>query len=505
MPMDDAQLLRAYVTDRSEDAFRELVRRHIAVVHGVARRQAGIDLHLADDVTQRVFVLLGQKAAALNGHASLVGWLYTAARLESLRAARTEARRRNRETNAVDMNDPQDFTGGGPAWDTLQPVLDDAMSRLGAADREAVLLRYFSGRSFAEVGRALQISEEAARKRVDRAVERLRALLGRRGIVSTSTALCTALGTHAAPVVADNVTAGIAAAACQPLAAGTALPLAVFMSSTKITVAVAGVVLLLTAASVIRDASLRASAEDGRDQAAAAHAVAQREHAAARSELAQVQRERLDADARERAVITTTPNPLRPYLHDPAYRELARTASQASRHLGFQRFYRQLGLTPEQIERFEQIMVRQDQANLDGQIARDLGRDEQAVYRQSGPEWSTAMRDLLGDNGKKQLEEYLRSLPIRSFVDATAARSYASTEPITLAQADQLIAVVLAHDPTYQQGKGTDPGKPNWNEVWEPAAKILSPEQLAAFENSVEVWALQKRLSLAQKAANPVR
>ncbi|HUR60419.1 MAG TPA: sigma-70 family RNA polymerase sigma factor, partial [Opitutaceae bacterium] len=207
--MDDAQLLRAYVTDRSEDAFRELVRRHIAVVHGVARRQAGIDAHLADDVTQRVFVLLAQKAPAVAGHASLVGWLYTAARLESLRAARGEARRRNRETQAIDMNAPHDRAPGEPAWEELQPVLDDAMSQLGAADRDAVLLRYFSGRSFAEVGRALDISEEAARKRVDRAVDKLRAVLGRRAIVSTSTALCTALGAHAAPVVADNMIAAV--------------------------------------------------------------------------------------------------------------------------------------------------------------------------------------------------------------------------------------------------------------------------------------------------------
>jgi RNA polymerase sigma factor (sigma-70 family) len=503
--MDDAELLRAYLTDRSEEAFRELVGRHIAIVQGVARRQAGIDAHLADDVTQRVFVLLAQKAPTLARHATLLGWLYTTARLESLRAARDEARRRNRETKAVDMNASQDSAGAEPGWDKLQPVLDDAMSQLGAADREAVLLRYFSGRSFAEVGGALRISEEAARKRVDRAVEKLRALLGRRGIVSTSTALGTALGAHAAPVVANNVIVAVAAAACQPAAAGAAVPLAVFMSSTKVTAAIAAVALLLAVVSVVRDASLHAAAETGRDQASTAQAAAERDYAKARRELAQLQRARAEADARERALITTTPNPLRPYLQDPAYRELARTASQAQRHLGFQRFYRQLGLTPEQIERFEAIMVRQDQANLDGQIARDLGRDEQAVYRQSGPEWDAAMRELLGDEGKKQLEDYLRSLPLRYFIDATAARSYASAQPITLAQADQLIAVVLAHTPIYQEGKGTDPGKVSWNEVWDPAAKILSPEQLAAFENSVEVWSLQKRVSLAQKAANPAR
>jgi RNA polymerase sigma factor (sigma-70 family) len=154
MSMDDAQLLRTYVTERSEDAFRGLVRRHIAVVHGVARRQAGIDAHLADDVTQRVFVLLAQKASTLAGHTTLAGWLYTAARLESLKVARHEARRRDRETHAAAMNAPHDAADAAPAWDELQPLLDDAMSRLGAAERETVLLRYFSGHSFAEVGRA---------------------------------------------------------------------------------------------------------------------------------------------------------------------------------------------------------------------------------------------------------------------------------------------------------------------------------------------------------------
>jgi len=79
MSMDDDQLLRAYAAHRSEDAFRELVRRHVAVVHGVARRQAGIDAHLADDVAQRVFIALARKADSLCDQTTLVGWLYTAA------------------------------------------------------------------------------------------------------------------------------------------------------------------------------------------------------------------------------------------------------------------------------------------------------------------------------------------------------------------------------------------------------------------------------------------
>jgi hypothetical protein len=221
----------------------------------------------------------------------------------------------------------------------------------------------------------------------------------------------------------------------------------------------------------------------------------------ARNQLAELKRQKDEFDAREREIIATTKNTTRPYLQDPAYRALSRTASQARRHLEFQRFYRAQRLSPAQIERFEQIMVRQDEANLDGQIARDLGRDEQAIFRRSGPEWSSAMRELLGTESFKELQDYLRSMAVRNFVDAIAARSYESGEPISLEHADRLTALALAHDPMYRAGKGTDPGKVNWNEVWEPAAAFLSPEQLVTFETYVEVWSLQKRISLATKAA----
>lgn len=502
MSMTDDQLLRAYADDRSEEAFRELVRRHIAVVHGVARRQAGIGAHLADDVTQRVFIALARKADALRAQATLVGWLYTAARLEAARAVRSEARRRNWEEKAGPMNSPP-TEETQVSWEQLRPVLDAAMAELGEADRNAVLLRFFSGRSFAEVGRVFQISEDAARKRVDRAIEKLRQTLGRRGIASTASALGTALDAHAAPAVADEALTTIAAGAWQQASVGPALHLGIYMSSTKVTVAVTGAVILLAATAVIRDAASLRRAESSHAAAASELAALVQRSETAQRELSTVQRQKAEADAREREIIATTQNPLRPYLQDPEYRALARTASQARRHLEFQRFYRALRLSPEQIARFEQIMVRQDQANLDGQLARDLGRDEQAVYRRSGPEWNSAMRELLGEDGMNQLRDYLRSMAVRNFVDAIAAQSYESGEPITLEQADRLTALALAHDPLYQQGKGTDPGKVSWNEVWEPAAKFLSPQQVVTFETAVEVWSLQKRISLGLKAAAP--
>ena len=500
MDMDDDQLLRTYATQRSEQAFREIVRRHVAVVHGVARRQAGIDAHLADDVTQRVFIALARKAHSLPKGTPLVGWLYTAARLEAARAVRTEARRRNREGKAADMEPaPTETSAAEISWDQLRPVLDDALAQLGETDRNAILLRFFSGRTFADVGRVFQISEDAARKRVDRAIEKLRQTLSRRGIASTTSALGIALGTHAAPMVTDQVLVTIATGAWQQASLSSALHLGIFMSSTKVTLAIAGAVVLLAGAVAVRDAASLRAASIQQEAVVSELSALEQQHEAVARELAAIQRRQVEADARERELIFTTPNPVRPYLQDPEYRAQARVASQARRHLEFQRLYRALRLSAEQIERFEQIMMRQDESNLDGQIARDLGRDEQAVYRQSGPEWNAAMRELLGPDGMKELLVYLRSMALRNFIDAIAAKSYESGEPITLAQADQLVAVALAHDATFQSGIGTDPGKVSWNDVWEPAAKFLSAEQLVTFETSVEVWSLQKRISLARR------
>jgi RNA polymerase sigma factor (sigma-70 family) len=504
MFMDDDQLLRSYVADRSEAVFRELVRRHIAIVHAAARRQAGIDAHLADDVTQRVFITLAKKADSLRDHATLVGWLYTAARLEAARAARTEARRRNWEQRASEMNPTKtDPLEEHVSWEQLRPVLDAAMAQLAEADRTAVLLRFFSGQSFADVGRIFQISEDAARKRVERAIERLRETLSRRGIVSTASALGSALGAHAAPAVTDTVLATITTGAWQQASVSVAVPLGIFMSSTKVTVLVAGAVMLFATTVVVRDRAQLRNAEHSHAAAESELAALAKRQETARNQLAALKRQKAESDARERELIATTKNTARPYLQDPAYRTLARTASHARRHLEFQRFYRARGLSPEQIERFEQIMVRQDQATLDGQIARDLGRDEQAVFRQSGPEWNSAMRELLGTEGFKQLQDYLRSMAVRNFVDTIAARSYESGEPISLEHADRLTTLALANDPMYRAGKGTDPGKVSWNEVWQPAATFLSPEQLVTFETMVEVWSLQKRISLATKAAGP--
>ncbi len=226
MMTESTELLRRYVAERSEPAFAELVRRHIDLVYSAALRQVNGDVPAAQDVTQAVFADLARKAARLTRHAALTGWLYTSTRYLAAKACRGEQRRRVREQEAHTMNQLLQTAGPDPAWEELRPVLDDVMHELSAADREAVLLRYFESRPLAEIGAQLGLSENAARMRVDRALDKLRAALAKRGVTSTATALAAVLADEAVSAAPVGLAATVShtafaagAAACGSLSA----------------------------------------------------------------------------------------------------------------------------------------------------------------------------------------------------------------------------------------------------------------------------------------------
>ena len=199
-PTDDAELLRRYAESRDEAAFAELVRRYLGLVYHAALRQMGGDAHAAEDVAQRVFALLAQKAPALRNHATLAGWLHTTTRLTASEARRTERRRRAREQEAFIMHGnttTSPRSSNDAAWFDLRPVIDEALGELDAPDRDAVLLRYFADLPHAQIGARLAISENAARMRVERALEKLHTRLTRRGVTSTASALGVVLANHA--------------------------------------------------------------------------------------------------------------------------------------------------------------------------------------------------------------------------------------------------------------------------------------------------------------------
>ncbi len=210
-------LLADYARDGSEEAFRELVARYIGLVYSTALRLVGGDAQFAEDVTQTVFVHLVRKAHTLPGEVMLGGWLHRAACYMAATLVRGERRRQNRERQAMELQALQDHSDANLAQ--LAPVLDEAIDQLGKKDRLAIMLRLFEQRDLRSIGEALGTSENAAQKRISRALEALRVLLKHRGVALSAGALGTALGTGAASA---SVPAGLAASVAGAALAGAA-------------------------------------------------------------------------------------------------------------------------------------------------------------------------------------------------------------------------------------------------------------------------------------------
>ncbi len=214
------ELLCRYVADQSESAFTELVRQHIDLVYSAALRQANGDVLAAQDVTQAVFTDLARRAAHLTRHTSLVGWLYTSTRYQAAKARRAEQRRRAREHAAYEMNQLLYSPDTDPAWHEMRPLLDEVMHELNQLDREAVLMRYFQRLPLAEVGARLGLSENTARMKVERALDKLRVALARRGVTSTLTALTGLLSERTVGAAPQGLAAQIGHASFAATAAG---------------------------------------------------------------------------------------------------------------------------------------------------------------------------------------------------------------------------------------------------------------------------------------------
>jgi uncharacterized protein (TIGR03435 family) len=208
-PIQDGELLGQFARTGAEEAFGELVRRHIGLVHSVALRHTD-NPHQAEEITQAVFIILARKAGSLGRRTVLSGWLYHTARLTAANFRRSDFRRIHREQEAFMQSTSQETTQDS-AWPELAPLLDEAMARLGEADRTAVVLRYFENRTLSEVGAALGVAERAAQKRVSRALEKLRTFFTKRGVTSTTAIIADAISAHsvqAAPVaLAKTITA----------------------------------------------------------------------------------------------------------------------------------------------------------------------------------------------------------------------------------------------------------------------------------------------------------
>ena len=207
---DDSALLRQYLEDRSDAAFAALVARHINLVYSVALRHVG-DPHQAEEITQAVFILLASKAAQLRHDKALSSWLFQATRLTASNFVRGETRRHRREQEAH-MQAVQDESGSD-VWRQIAPLLDSAVGSLSEKDRQAIVLRFYEGRNLRDVGAALGASEDAAEKRVSRAVERLREFLAKRGVTAGASGLVVAISANAVQAAPVGLVVKISTAA----------------------------------------------------------------------------------------------------------------------------------------------------------------------------------------------------------------------------------------------------------------------------------------------------
>ncbi len=248
---DSQRLLAEYARTGSESAFRELVSRYLNFVYSTALRLVSGDTHLAEDVAQTVFISLASKGRTLSTEVMLGGWLHQHTFHVATRVMRTERRRQSREREAVEMNELQDDSES--SLRQVAPILDEAIIQLESDDRAAILLRFFEQRDFRSVGEALGSNEDAARMRVNRALEKLHVLLKRRGVTLSITTLGAVLAADAVTAAPIGLAATISGTALASAAAGTGtiLTLLKAMAHTKLKLALTSLVIAGAATTLV--------------------------------------------------------------------------------------------------------------------------------------------------------------------------------------------------------------------------------------------------------------
>jgi RNA polymerase sigma factor (sigma-70 family) len=498
MSMTDTELLQRFVAENHEDAFSELVRRRIDLVYAAALRQLGGDAHRAEDITQQVFIDLARKARTLTSHPSLLGWLYTSTHYAALKFIRTEQRRQRREEEAHAMENLTASFAPTADWEKLRPVLDRAMHELSDRERQIVLLRFFDQQSFAAIGAALGLSENAAQKSAERALDRLHALLAKRGVTSTASALGVALANQVAAVSAPaGLAASVSTVALNTAASigfgSTAVLYFMSASKTALTLAAAG-------ALAVGFAVYQSHQADG---ARAEQASLQRDQTSLRArrtalerELRAVEQSRLTATASATATATPADDAAssRSRVADAApqqqslqkfmdnHPELARLRQESDRLYfkdNHEAYLRSIGVTPQQIE----LLAKESSV---GFVPVDK------------------VRTVIGDTAAERWLHNDRSGMkfATQMVNQLATGQFYTDEPFTLDQADQLAAIMVAH---YE--RGTRPftqgrlmtwrddfgglGSIGWDNVVRDAERILSARQL----DSLRAYAARGRNS----------
>lgn len=500
---DDAHLLREFVERRSQSAFGELVQRHLGLVYHAALRQLSGDTHEAADVAQSVFLTLAAKAPQLVGHPSLAAWLHATTRFKVAEAMRANRRRRARETAATLMHELTGHDETPAEWERLRPLIDDTLHELNEPDREVVLLRFFEGLGYRDIGQRLGLNENSAHKRVERALDRLRERLHRRGVTSTGVALAAVLGGQAGLAVPSGLAASVTSAA---MAAPAGLAGVLLTSKLAAAAALAVASATCTVATLQWREERQVTAQLAAVQEANGQRLQQLRHASPLSRPpAQVPAATAKAVAATNGVVArrlgtgglASVEESREFLvANPDVREALRATLMAQSAEQFAELLAAWQLSPAERERF---------LELQAIGTRQIVGEHQLGLAATDEEWKQAgaqVRALLGEARYQQYREF-RDGGLDRNLDREMARSlYYTAAPLTAGQSEELKRIVrrAASDPAL-------PKKPSsawpylplpvWDRILSDAAPMLAPPQVEALAELRD----QSRFFHAQSAA----
>lgn len=496
--IDDAELLRRYAETRSESAFAELVQRHLDLVYAAALRRLNGDTRSAADVTQHVFLALARHAAPLSRRPILASWLHTATRHAAIDLLRQETRRASREQHAHALETVNAPTTPVTDWEKLRPVLDEAIDELPERDRDIVLLRFFENQSFAALGAKLSVNEDAARMRANRALEKLRELLARRGITSTAAALGATLAaqpTLAAPTgLAATVTTACATSVTSTLTSAFTFTL----MTTKTILGVAGVLIAVSIGATIHYVRLAERSNLAFVDLQRGYDRLEAQNIALTTRLATT----ISAPPAGTSKAPVTPGLLRlspatSLWADPAYAVNYVARNKAGWGLNYGQLYRDLNLSAEQIEKFEAAKTEFTQNVAESwtvSAANGLSINDSAVTRLTTEPFNIQRSRLvavLGDAGFARYVQYDNDKPFRAFVASFAGEIYYSDNPLSAARGASLTEIVKAQTetkkiPLKDEGPNTIytlTKETNWAEVIAQARSLLSANQLVTLEH----------------------
>ncbi len=466
--LSDQELLREYVSKGSEPAFAELVQRHVNFVYSVALRMVD-DSHEAEDIAQNVFIALNKQARELIDHPVLSGWLHRTARNLSINSVRSATRRRTREQNAVAMNELHSSESDAQ-WIDVAPVLDVALGELNDTERDAVLLRYFERKPASEIANVLGISSEAAQKRVNRGIDRLRELFAKRGVAVAASGLAGLLTANAVQGAPAGLAATIASAtfggAGAHVSSAAVVTKTVFM--TTIQKALVGAVLAVAIGAALyqtqqcvdmsqqtqkllqQQASLSArvqQAEADRDNASNQLAALNKQ--LTELKLSNEQRELLRlrgevSTLRQKQPGTNQLSGLARMMNDPAAREYNRQIILKGIRTRYAPLFQELKLNSEKVEQFTQrfselymkfgqIVAEQKENNFTPEEIDRLTADAQR-------EFGKDLRAILGEDGVKRMQEFTQEIPARTAMHLL--NDQLAGAPLNAEQATQLFAII---------------------------------------------------------------